>query len=108
MTIYWITDEPWPTSAEVLAAADDAGAEQVLHGIPERLADIVPSGTTGLLVVEDDIEVLAAAPLNPTGALAALLVCLSVIPSVDAANAVSATEQALIDEVLAWSLGNSS
>jgi hypothetical protein len=103
MTIYWITDEPWPTSAEVLAEADAAGAEQVLHGVPVRLAEVVPEGTTGLLIVDDEpAPAHVHHPLDPFGVLAALLACLSVISVTDASNATGYDEDEVVDEVLAW------
>ena len=43
--------------------------------------------------------------LDPTGALATLLVVEGVLTLTDAALAVQQPEQALIDEALAWSLG---
>lgn len=41
-------------------------------------------------------------PLDPTGALATLLVVEGVLPIKDAANAVGATPQQLIDEAEGW------
>lgn len=105
MTVYWITDEPWPTSAEVLAAAEDAGAEQVLHGVPARLADIVPEDTTGLIVVEDEpAPAHVHHPVDSFGVLAALLACLSFISVADASNATGYPQDEIVDEVLAWEM----
>ena len=47
----------------------------------------------------------ALEPLDPAGALAALLACLEVVPVEDAANAVRLTPAALEAEVLAWVAG---
>lgn len=41
-------------------------------------------------------------PLDPTGALATLLVVEGVLPIADAANAIGATPQQLIDEAEGW------
>lgn len=99
----WITDEPYPTSPEVLAEANAAGAEQVLHGVPASLASLIPEGTLGLFAVPDPvIEEPRQDPLDHAGALAALLACLNVIPVDHAANAVGVTPAALEAEVLAW------
>lgn len=103
MTVYWITDEPWPTSEQVLAEAAAAGAEQVLHGVPPALEGEIPTGTLGRV----EVAVMSAPgprpePLEPVGALAALLACLSVVPVEDAANAVGVTPAELEAEVLAW------
>lgn len=48
----WITDTEYPPSDEVLAAAAAAGADEVLHGVPETLRDIVPEGTLGFFEFE--------------------------------------------------------
>ena len=51
------------------------------------------------------IPVHVPQPLDPTGALATLLVVDGVLALSDAALAIQQTEQALIDEAEAWSLG---
>lgn len=56
-----------------------------------------------LLGVEEiDIPDPAPRPLDATGALATLLVVEGVLPITDAANAVGATPQQLIDEAQGW------
>lgn len=107
MTVYWITDEPYPTSPDVLAEATAAGAEQVLHGIPESLSAVIPAGTLGLFAVPDPEPPVGPIwpPLDPTGALATLLVVTGVLTLHDAANAIQEEPDHLIAEAEAWSLG---
>lgn len=50
MTTYYVTDQPWPASAEVVSAA--AGAV-ILHGIPPALIDVIAPGTLGVVDVPD-------------------------------------------------------
>jgi hypothetical protein len=55
----------------------------------------------------DEIRVYGPQPLDATGALATLLAVESVLTVEDAANAVGLTQQDLITEAEAWSVGNS-
>lgn len=59
MTTYYVTDEPWPASAEVVTAA--AGAV-ILHGIPPSLTGVIAPGTLGAVEVADPEPV----PPEPT------------------------------------------
>lgn len=104
----WITDEPYPTSPEVLTEANTTGAEQVLHGIPASLASIIPEGTLGLFAMPDPAppEDTGYPPLDNTGALATLLVVQGVLALQDAANAIHEEPAHLIAEAEAWSLGS--
>ena len=99
----WITDEPYPTSDEVLAEAQAAGAEQVLHGIPLTFEGLIPPGTLGLYDV-----VLPESPLWPAldsaGSLATLLDIEGVLTIEDAANAAHTVPEHLIAEAEAWSV----
>jgi hypothetical protein len=65
-------------------------------------------GPDGSVVATEVVQLFAPEPepLEPVGALAALLACLDVVTVEDAANAVRLTPAALEDEVLAWSLGH--
>lgn len=53
MTIYWVTDQPFPASDEVIAEATQAGADTILHGIPPALIDVIAPGTLGVVDVPD-------------------------------------------------------
>lgn len=99
----WITAEPWPATAEVEAAAAAAGAEAIWHGIPASRADEVPAGTVGPYELVDLVEPQYP-PLDPTGALATLLVVEGVLPLTDAANAIHEEPAHLVHEAEAWSL----
>jgi hypothetical protein len=99
----WITDEAWPTSQAVLDAATAAGAAVVHHGIPASLVDQVPAGTLGAFDLPEPV-VPEYPPLDPTGALATLLVVLNVVPLADAANAIHEEPAHLVAEAEAWSL----
>lgn len=82
MTVYWITETPYPTSEQVAAEADAAGADAVLHGIPPALAAVIPSGTVGLVTVPDEpVEV----PDDPVVTLARLLLDATSLDEVRAA-----------------------
>lgn len=101
----WITDEPYPTSDDVLAEATTAGAEQVFHGIPQSLASIIPSDTLGLFTMPDPPGNAGYPPLDNAGALATLLVVEGVLPIEDAANSQHTTPGHLVAEAEAWALG---
>lgn len=75
----WITDQPWPASPEVEAAAAAAGADTIWHGIPASRADEVPAGTVGLHVLADPEPVVVVDPLHQ---LAAAIVAATTIDDV--------------------------
>jgi len=102
--IVWITDEPYPTSPDVLAEATAAGADQVLHGIPQSLANIIPPGTLGVFEIPDPPPGPVWPPLDNAGALATLLVVEGVLPIDDAANSQHTTPAHLIAEAEAWAV----
>jgi len=102
-TRYWITDTPHPATDDVLAAAAEAGADVIVHGIPATLTDVIPTGTLGYYeVVRPDPPPFP--PLDATGALATLLVVEGVLPINDAANAIHEEPAHLEHEAQAWAL----
>ena len=102
-TKYYITETPHPASAEVAAAAEAAGADVILHGIPASLADVIPAGSLGGYTVTTP-DPPPFPPLDATGALATLLVVEGVVGLEDAANALHEEPEHLIHEAQAWSL----
>jgi hypothetical protein len=102
-TRYWITDTPHPATDGVVAEANAAGADVILHGIPASLAGTIPAGTLGYYeVVRPDPPPFD--PLDATGALATLLVVEGVLTLEDAAHSVGTTGEHLVHEAQAWAL----
>ena len=99
----WITNEQWPASEQVLADAAAASCPTIWHGIPASHVEDIPAGTVGAFELTDPV-VPAYPPLDPTGALATLLVMLNVVPLADAANAIHEEPAHLVAEAEAWSL----
>jgi len=53
----WITTDPYPdVTPETAAAAEQAGAAIIVHGVPQRLAGIVADDAVGLVEVPDEPE----------------------------------------------------
>lgn len=49
---YFVTDEPWPASEELVVEANGAA---ILHGVPDTLSAVIPEGTLGPFSVDDPI-----------------------------------------------------
>ena len=101
--LIWITTEDFPASMDTRAAADQAGAEIICYGIPDRWANHIPVGTTGLFSLELDTGPLFA-PLEGAAVLATLLVVVGVLTLADAAAAVHEEPAHLIHEAESWSV----
>jgi hypothetical protein len=84
MTVYWVTDEPWPTSDKVLAEAEAASADVILHGVPVSLSEHIPTETRGVYEVELVADEPQADPM--TAFLAAILAAESIDQVRDAAQ----------------------
>jgi hypothetical protein len=99
-TRYWITGEPWPASEVVVADAQAAGADVILHGIPATLADVIPAGVLGYYeIVHPDLPPFP--PLDALGRMATLSAILHDDVE-DWANASGYPVEHLIHEALAW------
>lgn len=97
----WITNEPWPATETVIAAAETVGADAIWHGIPESHADVIPAGTTGAVDIEEPTAP-AYPPLDAVGVLATLLVIEGVLTLQDASNALHEEPGHIEHEALAW------
>jgi len=69
------------------------------------VTEYAPDGTVTSVETLTGIPIELPQPLDATGALATLLVVDGVLTLTDAALAIRQSEQALIDEAIAWSLG---
>lgn len=76
----YVTSKKWPASASLRQAAADAGADEILHGIPPTLAGVIPDGHAGYCELPDE-------PPPPPDPLTALIEGLSQVddPQVRAA-----------------------
>lgn len=86
--------DPSPLAGCVVVEGD----ELVVNG------DVTEQQVTAALAAHDSSP--QPRSLDRIGALATLLAVEEVVTVADAANAVSLTEQNLIDEAMAWSVGN--
>lgn len=50
----YVTTKKWPASPTVRQAAADAGADEILHGIPPALAGVIPEGHAGYYELPDE------------------------------------------------------
>lgn len=50
----FVTSKKWPASAATKQAAADAGADEILHGIPPALAGVIPEGHSGYFELPDE------------------------------------------------------
>lgn len=70
----WITADPYGAlSAGEVAAASAAEAGEILHGIPDSLADVIEAGTLGLVELEEPTHDDAPVPPDPAEAMRAAL-----------------------------------
>lgn len=79
---------------------DDAGRWTSENGAAWTLVDPTPAWLAAQEAAQAQAD--QPRPLSPTGALATLLAVTEVLELTDAANSVRLTEQALVDEALAW------